>query len=55
VFVPYSTCEVEAWLVVQLIVAEFEVIPVAVTEVMVGSVGEGMLLLPPPHVINVIE
>jgi hypothetical protein len=53
-FVPYSTCELEAWLVVQVIVAEFEVIPVADTDAIAGSVGEGVLV-PPPHVMSVIE
>jgi hypothetical protein len=37
VVVPYDTCELEAWSVVQVIVAEAGVIPVAVTAVITGA------------------
>ena len=35
--VPYSTCDVEAWSVFQVIVAEVEVIAVAVTDEITGG------------------
>ena len=37
VVVPYATCELEAWSVIQVIVAVVEVIPVAVTAPMTGG------------------
>ena len=40
--VPYSTCDVEAWSVVQVIVAEVEVIAVEVTEVITGADSAGV-------------
>lgn len=35
--VPYSTCELDAWSVVQVMVAPFDVMFVAVTAVMTGG------------------
>jgi hypothetical protein len=35
--VPYSTCEVDAWSVVQVIVAVLDVMPVALTALITGA------------------
>ena len=52
--VPYSTCDVEAGLVVQVMVAEFEVTPETATEVTLGMLG-ATFGFPPVQVRTVIE
>lgn len=43
VFVPYSTCELEAWSVVQTIVAEVVVMPLVPTLLITGGGGAALL------------